>query len=1006
MPRALSAIAFSVLLISTETVFANCTATGNETIDCSGTIYRAVDDECVHYVDLNAHNANHPGVALPVLDKTIADNYAADAIPDPVVVELTDYVDCTLTDHNFSDASMVSGSRANEPSRLMNISGKTFRVTASPDDGFDTMYYSYDVQLSGTAGTPHLLVAESSNDQERYTSLLIHHPDATLDGFANPFWSTYDWASPYAGEPTLEPWPGAWWQVNTTYTQQGPAFAPDVGVTIYTGREWPIDNQPFNTGLIFHAKSDVTRVVVSSLGANLNRSSTDGGAVSQMWVFAFVDDMNARMPALELPSEPSEQRRIGVHYTHPWYLYMHNGTPVRTLAQRQAGLQRIVRHFKYLGMNYIVFNAINGADRSEKAWYPGSSYFDWNAAGDLLTELPPIAQAEGMELVPLITSLQKTPGNGLSITSEAFQIGSDGNTVQAFGNATLDPLHPATQQIVFDLLDEIASRCASNSSVRGIGLRTNGMIGTCYTSQQDSTRGARHSGYSSWDVQQFNNDTGRSVPTSPPSTAYNWLTGHPADWEAWIDWRCSRTRDFWLACRDRIQTYRPDLIFYVQADLPSEMPGTNIEWPGESPKELLRHHGYDPDLFTNDTGIVIARGMMVARERFYHSGRWTAPWGADHDNYKAFHFAPGLAEMYETAEGRAVDMYQNYWEEAFNPYYEFGFTGQPTYFRTTTPAAFDRYFFEGATMSVRRQDPDTLTWLGWNRASLGHEQRMRKFAQAYRALPAADPVPFDGTIDPALPEVVARWHANRLAVINDTSVPRTITLNFAQPVPAGDELRNVVTGELLVSASQSERQNVSFEAEAFSLNTFLSSVEPQPIIALSETGIARTTGRYVNPTDDTFTVHNASSSAGTLNYTVSVDQPWLVVSPTSGDSTGPSDIDTITVSVDVGTMAVGTYAASITVSDPAAMNDPQMIAVDLEIIPIDIDADLDNDSDVDATDMLLFRNCLTGAGVGPIAPGCEPMDFNRDDDIDLDDLGMMQSCLSGNGIPADPFCRE
>jgi len=805
---------------------ADCSVTGDDTLDCNGTIYRAVDDECTYYVDLSAHQNTHPGIPLPDLKKSILDNYAADAVPDPVAVELTDYVDCTQTDHNFSDTSMTT-ERPNKPSRLMNISGKTFRVTAWPEDGFDTMYYSYDVTLGGTAGVPHLLVAESSNDQERYTSLLVHHPDETLSGFPGAAWSHYDWAPPYTGEPTGEPWGSPWWSLNTGYTQQSPVFAPDVGLTTYTGRELPIDHQPFNISLIFHAKSTVTRIVVSSLGCNLNRSSTDGGAVSQMWVFAFVDAMSDRYPAHTLPASADEQRRIGIYMTHPWYLYAHNGTPVRTLSQRQLGLQRTVEHLAYCGMNYLVFNAINGADRSEKTWYDGSAHFDWNAAGDLLAELPPIAEAEGVELVPLITSLKDpTYTGGLSFSNDSYQMGSDGDFVLAFNNRLFDPLRPEVQQLTFNLLGEIASRCASSPAVRGIGIRVNGKIGTCYNADQDGWRGAKLAGYSSWDLQQFKNATGSDVPTSPPGTAYDWLRARPSEWESWINWRCEETRDFWLACRDLIRGYRSDLIFYVQCDLPSELPGTNLEWPGETPYNLLRHHGYDPTLFVNDTGIVISRGIMVALERFKHSGRWSAPWGSNYENYHDFHYAPGLAELYRTAEGRAAEMYQDYWEEAYNPYWEFGFPGQPTYFRTTTPAAPGRAFFEGAAMAVRRQDPDTITWLGWNRPTLGHENDLRKFAQAFRALPVVDPVPFNGTITPDSPdEVVARWYDDRLAVVNDTSSARTITLSFTSPLPMGEELIDVVTGRKLITTDQAERQNASFNAEAFSLNTFLH-VEP------------------------------------------------------------------------------------------------------------------------------------------------------------------------------------
>lgn len=814
-----------VLAFAGSGLWAACVVTGDYTIEFNGVTYRSVDDECVYYVDLAAHNAGHPNVPLPALKKTIADNYATGAVPDPVVVQLADYVDCTLTDHNFQQANICPySSYPNKPSRLMAISGKQFRVTAAPDAGFATYYYSYDVQTSGQAGVPHVLVAESSNDQERYTSISIHHPDGIIYGPALP-WAppyTYKPETPGALEPTVNPWGDPWYEKNITATQQGPVFGCDVGVTTYTGREIPTDNQPFNICMTFYAKTPTTRVVVSSLGCNLYRGPNDGGAVSRMWVFAHTQPVSASLPAVVLPQDPAQRRRIGVHVTHPWYFYAHYGTPIRTLSQRQENLQRMVEHLKFCGFDYIVFNAINGSDRTGKAWYPGSAYFAWNSAGDLLSELPPIAAAAGVQLVPIITSL-KDPGG---LTAASYQLGTDGDYTRAFGNPTLDPLRPEVQQIVFNLLSEIASRCASSNSVRGIGIRVNGKIGTCYTSDEDGWRGAKLSGYSSWNLQQFKNDTGSAVPTSPPSTAYDWLRSRPAEWESWITWRCQRTRAFWLACRDVIRAFRSDLVFYVQCDLPSETPGTNIEWPGDTPRDLLRHHGYDPDMFIDDTGIVISRGMMVAQDRFYSGSRWASPWGSNSERYRLFHYAPGLAEMYRTAEGRACDFYQAYWEEHQNPYWEFGSCGSHgVYFRTTTPAAPGRFFYEGATMSMRRQDPDTMTWLGWYRPTLGHEADLRKFAQAYRSLPAVPPVAFDGTIEPAMNDVVARWHGDRLAVINDTNAARTITLHFASPVPMGRELIDVVTGRKLISAVQPERQHVSFAAEAYSLNTFLR-VEP------------------------------------------------------------------------------------------------------------------------------------------------------------------------------------
>ncbi len=852
-------VSLALCLCAGSISLAQCVVTGDYTIESGGRTYRAVDDECIYYVDLQTHNANHSGVPLPTPRRTITGNYDPSAVPDPVVVELTDYVDCTGTSHNFQQANLCSyAAHPNKPSRIMTIGGRQYRVTAAPDDGFATYYYSYDVQTGGQAGVPHLLVAESVNDQERYTTLFIHHPDGIIYGpeqhWAPPY--TYKPENASAFEPTNAPWGEPWYEHNMGPTQQGPVFGCDVGVTTYTGRELPLDNQPFNISMVFYAKTASTRVVVSSLGCNQYRGPNDGGAVSRMWVFRQVNAVSDSFPTLALPENPAERRHIGIHVTHPWYLYAHYGTPVRLLSQRQQDLQRMVEHLKFCGFDYLVFNAINGSDRASKAWYPGSAYYPWNSAGDLLSELPPIAQAAGIQIVPIITAL-KDPG---SLPSSTYQLGTDGDYTRAFGEPTLDPLRPEVQQLTFALLSEIASRCASNPSVRGIGIRVNGKIGTCYTSDDDGSRGAKLSGYSSWDLQQFKNDTGSAVPTSPASSAYSWLQARPTQWEAWINWRCQRTRAFWLACRDLIKTYRSDLIFYVQCDLPSETPGTNIEWPAETPRNLLRHHGYDPDMFVNDTGIIISRGMMVAEDRFYNSTRWGAPWGSNSDRYRTFHYTDGLAEMYRTAQGRACDFYQNYWEENQNPYWEFGSCGPAgVFFRTTTPAAPGRYFFSEAAMSMRRQDPDTMTWLGWYRPTLGHEADLRKFAQAFRALPAVAPEAFQGTVEPAMTQVVARWYRDRLAVINDTNIARTITLHFAAPLPMGDELTDVVTGRKLVSADQFERQNVSFNAEAYSLNTFLHTANTMPHADFTTEGL---------PTDHPLTVqfHDASVASGITSW--------------------------------------------------------------------------------------------------------------------------------------------
>jgi hypothetical protein len=96
-----------------------------------------------------------------------------------------------------------------------------------------------------------------------------------------------------------------------------------------------------------------------------------------------------------------------------------------------------------------------------------------------------------------------------------------------------------------------------------------------------------------------------------------------------------------------------------------------------------------------------------------------------------------------------------------------------------------------------------------------------------------------------------------------------------------------------------------------------------PVISLSPSILTPAVLQGDDAPDQTFQVSNEGS--GTINYTIMDNADWLFVNPTSGTSTG--DIDLITVSFDTQALALGTYPATIEVSDPNASNNPQTIDV-------------------------------------------------------------------------------
>ncbi|MHC4867741.1 MAG: BACON domain-containing protein, partial [Planctomycetota bacterium] len=67
----------------------------------------------------------------------------------------------------------------------------------------------------------------------------------------------------------------------------------------------------------------------------------------------------------------------------------------------------------------------------------------------------------------------------------------------------------------------------------------------------------------------------------------------------------------------------------------------------------------------------------------------------------------------------------------------------------------------------------------------------------------------------------------------------------------------------------------------------------------------------------------------TLDWQITEDCSWLELAPTTGQSTG--DVNEVALSVDVTGLGAGPYHCQVTVSDPCAFNNPQMIDVYLTV---------------------------------------------------------------------------
>jgi hypothetical protein len=104
----------------------------------------------------------------------------------------------------------------------------------------------------------------------------------------------------------------------------------------------------------------------------------------------------------------------------------------------------------------------------------------------------------------------------------------------------------------------------------------------------------------------------------------------------------------------------------------------------------------------------------------------------------------------------------------------------------------------------------------------------------------------------------------------------------------------------------------------------------------------------------TVIVSNAGSAGTTLNWSASSTQTWLTFSPTSGSLAGNATTS-VSFIVNPATLALGTYNATATISDPSASSSPQTIPVTLTI----------SDTGVSAT-MTVPANLATVSSTVPV----------------------------------------
>jgi len=411
----------------------------------------------------------------------------------------------------------------------------------------------------------------------------------------------------------------------------------DLTTGVFTGRWMPLSGTMRQIRLVFWPRWEDCSIVL----ANLKQAEGEPAAAASIEIFEL-----DTLPALEVPGDHGDgsRRELGFQFEDPCGVSGSEGA-----MSRREWLERLIAYARYTGQKTLVYPIVWYSG----PWYPSArepvSYFEWATTArdrrqylrwttqpeDWVAELLKRFEESGMEFRASLTLLRLgSLMKQMNIDLDSIKAGRDtinnmlfNDLVQsstedwtmeydvrnfaqlvafrergkdlskfpwAYGEvrrqlpqgAVFNPLHPVVQKAILGLVQEIVDRYGRSPAFKGITF--NVMWPSTFI-----CFGSLKAGYDDYTVGRFEKETGIRMPVDGKapdrfSKRYAFLTG--AHREEWIKWRCANIHELLRHIRDMVVRGRPDRS--VTLNLYAGAP-----W--------LREGGLDLDLLRNEPGIEV-----------------------------------------------------------------------------------------------------------------------------------------------------------------------------------------------------------------------------------------------------------------------------------------------------------------------------------------------------------------------------------------------------------------
>jgi len=549
----------------------------------------------------------------------------------------------------------------------------------------------------------------------------------------------------------------------------------DVGTGVFLGNEYPLTNRMQTHSIIFWPRERENALTF------MNWEKGRPAAVSEIRVEEISGGLEPM--SLELPPQGVPRRLVGLYWEDS-RLHECLGWDGSSAQGFDRGVRNLMEYMRHMGMNALMYPTVTYGGpyyNSRLEGFRGSNRYGSHPLNFVEIILERCREA-GVSFYAIfnvgatVNLIDRAIEAGLAgVPAEAMSfrtITKDNRATGRWGedlHSLFNPLHPVVQEEIKGLVREHMERFGASEAFRGIAFHL--------VAEDMTWLGSLEQIYDDYSVGEFEKETGTCVPVDPGdpkrfSKRYEWIAKNAR--AAWTRWRCSRIARFYEDIAGIIRAGGADRELVLSVFMPCGRGVDHARWSiaRQSVGEMLLEAGFDIQMLESVPGVRIQRFFHPADYRLMkldraNRGKPTLETVHSRDLF----FDPASLSVFLAGKNISANLFYVYFEADAGKNPIPGFWWDPLRGNVSTVAAGHASFMEYPAHAMATFDPWLLTFSGFQIPTIGHEDDLRPFLKALRALPAVPFEAIEGMEDPVVMRYARCGRSLYLSLVNREYYP-------------------------------------------------------------------------------------------------------------------------------------------------------------------------------------------------------------------------------------------